>query len=85
MGNTVLWKPASNAVFSGFHLMKLFKEAGFPDGVINLVYGSGGTVGEGLLNHPNVHGVTFTGSNEVGCGVHAQGARQMMKELAGTP
>jgi 1-pyrroline-5-carboxylate dehydrogenase len=65
MGNTVLWKPASNAVFSGFHLMKLFQEAGFPDGVINFIPGSGAAIGDIVLGDENMAGVHFTGSTDV--------------------
>ena len=65
MGNTVLWKPASNAVLSGFHLMKLFKEAGFPDGVINFIPGSGAAIGDIVLGDENLAGVHFTGSTDV--------------------
>jgi 1-pyrroline-5-carboxylate dehydrogenase len=65
MGNTVLWKPASNAVFSGFHLMKLFQEAGFPDGVINFIPGSGPVVGDIALANEHLAGVHFTGSTAV--------------------
>src|SRR5436189_1375017 len=46
MGNTVLWKPASTAAFSAYYVMRLLQEAGLPDGVINLVYGSGATIGD---------------------------------------
>ena len=65
MGNTVLWKPASNAVFSGFYLMKLFQEAGFPDGVINFIPGSGAAIGDIVLGDENLAGVHFTGSTDV--------------------
>ncbi len=65
MGNTVLWKPASNAVFSGYHLMKLFQEAGFPDGVINFIPGSGAAIGDIVLGDENLAGVHFTGSTDV--------------------
>jgi len=65
MGNTVLWKPASSAVFSAYYLMKLFKEAGLPDGVINFVPGSGADVGPNVLKHPKLAGVHFTGSTAV--------------------
>jgi 1-pyrroline-5-carboxylate dehydrogenase len=65
MGNTVLWKPASNAVLSGFHMMKLFKEAGFPDGVINFIPGSGAAIGDIVLGDENLAGVHFTGSTDV--------------------
>ena len=65
MGNTVIWKPASTAVLSAWRLMELLHEAGLPDGVINFVPGSGGTIGEPAMNHPSLGGVHFTGSTEV--------------------
>ena len=65
MGNTVVWKPASTAVYSGYHLMQLFKEAGFPDGVINFVPCSGADMGQLALQDPNLAGVHFTGSTAV--------------------
>ena len=65
MGNTVVWKPASTAVFAAYWLMKLFEEAGLPPGVINLVPGSGGQIGEPAMAHRSLGGVHFTGSTEV--------------------
>jgi 1-pyrroline-5-carboxylate dehydrogenase len=65
MGNTVVWKPASSTVYSAYFIMELLKEAGLPDGVINLVPGSGGQVGDPAMNHPDLAGVHFTGSTEV--------------------
>jgi 1-pyrroline-5-carboxylate dehydrogenase len=65
MGNVVLWKPASSAVYSAYQLMRLFREAGLPDGVINFVPGPGGTVGRPALSHPQLAGVHFTGSTTV--------------------
>jgi len=65
MGNTVLWKPASTAVYSGYYLMKLFQEAGFPDGVINFIPGSGGKVGGPVMDQASLAGIHFTGSTEV--------------------
>lgn len=65
MGNVVVWKPSSTAVLSGYYLMKLFKEAGFPDGVINFLPGSGARIAEKVLNHPYLAGVHFTGSTAV--------------------
>ncbi|MBC8525267.1 MAG: L-glutamate gamma-semialdehyde dehydrogenase [Candidatus Cloacimonetes bacterium] len=62
MGNVVLWKPASSAVYPAYFLMKLFKEAGLPDGVINLVLGSGAKIGKPILTNPNLAGIHFTGS-----------------------
>ena len=65
MGNTVLWKPASSAVFSAYYLMKLFEDAGLPAGVINFIPGNGRDVGPNVLSHPKLAGVHFTGSTAV--------------------
>lgn len=62
MGNVVVWKPASSAVYSAYYIMKLLQAAGLPDGVINMVPGPGGTIGEPALNNVNLAGVHFTGS-----------------------
>ena len=65
MGNTVLWKPASTAALSSYYVMRLLQAAGLPDGVINLVYGSGGAVGDPVLASPELAGIHFTGSTSV--------------------
>jgi len=65
LGNVVLWKPASSCVYSGYFLMKLFKEAGLPDGVINFIPGSGSQIGNIVLKHKNLAGIHFTGSTQV--------------------
>jgi 1-pyrroline-5-carboxylate dehydrogenase len=65
MGNTVIWKPASTAAFSAYYVMRLLQEAGLPDGVINLVYGSGATIGDAALASPELAGIHFTGSTGV--------------------
>ena len=65
MGNTAIWKPASSTVYPAYFLMKLFKEAGLPDGVINLLPGSGAVVGNQVLSHPKLAGIHFTGSTGV--------------------
>ncbi|MCF7885174.1 MAG: L-glutamate gamma-semialdehyde dehydrogenase [Candidatus Marinimicrobia bacterium] len=62
MGNTALWKPASSAVYSAYFTMKLMKEAGLPDGVINFIPGSGSKIGPSVLRHPKLAGIHFTGS-----------------------
>lgn len=64
MGNTVLWKPASTAVYSNYYFMKLIMECGLPPGVINFIPASGKDVGETILDHPDLAGVHFTGSAE---------------------
>jgi len=65
MGNTVIWKPASSSVFSGYYVMKLLEEAGLPPGVINFVPGGGASIGDPVLGHPDFAGVHFTGSTGV--------------------
>jgi 1-pyrroline-5-carboxylate dehydrogenase len=65
MGNTVLWKPASTAMLSAYYTMRIFQEAGLPDGVINLVYGAGKAIGDVALASPDLAGVHFTGSTAV--------------------
>jgi 1-pyrroline-5-carboxylate dehydrogenase len=65
MGNTVIWKPASSTVYTGYHLMRLFEAAGLPPGVINFLPGDGGTISGVALNHPDLAGIHFTGSTAV--------------------
>lgn len=65
MGNTVLWKPASTAVYSAYFLMKLLQAAGLPDGVINMVPGSGADIGNPAINSCDFMGLHFTGSTAV--------------------
>ncbi len=65
MGNTVVWKPSKTAVYSANILMQIFKEAGLPDGVINLVYVSGPVAAQVVFEHPNFAGIHFTGSTSV--------------------
>jgi len=68
-GNTVVFKVASDTALSGWLLLEALRDAGLPDGVVNYVSGSGGEVGNALIDHPHVAGVTFTGSYEVGIGI----------------
>ncbi len=65
MGNTVVWKPASAAIPSGYSIMRLLEAAGLPPGVINFVPGRGAEVAEAVLTHPDLAGVHFTGSTAV--------------------
>lgn len=62
MGNTVLWKPASASVLSNYYLMKVYREAGLPDGVINFLPGNGADVGGTAIADPAFAGLHFTGS-----------------------
>jgi 1-pyrroline-5-carboxylate dehydrogenase len=65
MGNVVLWKPASTAVFSAYFIMKILQEAGLPDGVINFLPGSGSQVGDPVFESEHFAGLHFTGSTSV--------------------
>ncbi len=69
MGNTVVWKPADSQVYSANLIMQIFKEAGLPDGVINLVYVSGPVAGDVIFHHPDFAGIHFTGSTGVFQGI----------------
>ncbi|AMS27079.1 1-pyrroline-5-carboxylate dehydrogenase [Bacteroidetes bacterium UKL13-3] len=65
MGNVVVWKPANTQVYAANVLMEIFKKAGLPDGVINLVYVSGPDAGDVIFSHPDFAGIHFTGSTGV--------------------
>lgn len=62
MGNVVVWKPANSSVLSASVVMEVLREAGLPDGVINLIYTSGPETGEVIFSHPDFAGIHFTGS-----------------------
>jgi len=65
MGNVVLWKPSSAAIYSGYWLMKLLEAAGLPPGVINFIPGDAATVTDALIGHPRFAGLHYTGSTPV--------------------
>jgi 1-pyrroline-5-carboxylate dehydrogenase len=65
LGNTVVWKPAGTAMLSAYYIMRLLQEAGLPDGVINLVFGSGKEIGDAALGSSHLAGIHFTGSTPV--------------------
>ncbi len=65
MGNTIVWKPSNTQIYAADMIMRIFKEAGLPDGVINLVYVSGPVAGDVIFNHPDFAGIHFTGSTGV--------------------
>ena len=62
MGNTVVWKPSRTAILSNYYLMKIYKEAGLPDGVVNFICGSGVEIGKEIFASPDLAGIHFTGS-----------------------
>ncbi|MBK7644324.1 MAG: L-glutamate gamma-semialdehyde dehydrogenase [Planctomycetes bacterium] len=69
LGNTVVWKPASTSVLSNWYLVELLRDAGLPEGVINFVPGSGGSVADPIIADPHLGGVHFTGSTGVFQGI----------------
>lgn len=75
-GCPVVLKPASQTPLSALALSELLREAGLPDGYLNVVTGGGGSVGNALVEHPDVAMITFTGSPEVGWGIRARAARK---------
>jgi acyl-CoA reductase-like NAD-dependent aldehyde dehydrogenase len=84
-GNTIVLKPASTTPLTAVILCEILAEAGFPPGVINLVVGPGGTVGEWLVRDPRVAKVTFTGSREIGQRItEIAGIKKVTLELGNT-
>lgn len=65
-GNTVVFKPATEAAVTAAKVVECFAKAGFPQGVLNFITGSGSVIGQGLIDHPLLNGITFTGSEGVG-------------------
>ncbi len=78
-GNTVIWKPASDTPVLGVKMMEIYEEAGFPPGVVNLITGGGGVVGDALVAHPNVRLITFTGSTDIGRDVSIKAAQNLKR------
>ncbi|WP_394233821.1 alpha-ketoglutaric semialdehyde dehydrogenase GucD [Niallia oryzisoli] len=82
-GNTVVFKPASETAVTAAKVIECFHEAGLPAGVINMVTGSGSEIGQGIIDHPYINGITFTGSDgvgkRVGQGAFARGAKYQLE------
>ncbi|CAN5414136.1 aldehyde dehydrogenase family protein [soil metagenome] len=81
-GNTVVFKPAEQTPVIGHRLVELFHEAGFPEGVVNLVQGDGESVGEPLVRHKDVSAILFTGSLAVGKHIQQVAAQDLYKFVA---
>jgi len=78
-GNTVVWKPATDTPALAYEFVKIFEAVGLPKGVVNLVYGSGGTVGTAIVDHPDIDIVSFTGSTEVGSELNGRAGRLLKR------
>ena len=81
MGNAVVFKPASHTPLTALRMTELFVEAGIPEGVFNLITGPGGTIGEGLVNNPDVDVVAFTGETSTGQHISEINARFMRRQV----
>ena len=81
-GNSLVFKPASATPLSAVKLMEIFEEAGLPAGVLNLVTGPGGQVGTALVESPDVKGISFTGSTEIGTELYSESAKRLKKVQA---
>ncbi len=85
-GCTAVLKPASLTPLTAVIIVEMLQEAGLPPGVVNLVIGRGGEAGDALVTHPNVGGITFTGSTDVGLGIYekaAAGNKKVQLEMGG--
>src|SRR5438309_10288884 len=76
-GNTVVFKPATDTPLLGERFVELLAEAGLPPGVVNIVHGGGGAVGDRLVKHPDVRVITLTGSRETGVEVMRNAAETL--------
>jgi acyl-CoA reductase-like NAD-dependent aldehyde dehydrogenase len=78
-GNTFIWKPATETPMMAYEMALIFEEAGLPDGVANIVFGSGSEVGTAMIEHPDIRVISFTGSTETGRQVAETGGRHLKK------
>jgi acyl-CoA reductase-like NAD-dependent aldehyde dehydrogenase len=82
-GNTVVIKPAQETAVTAAKMIECFQEAGLPAGVVNLVTGPGSVIGQGIIDHPDINGISFTGSDQVGKrvgqGALARGAKYQLE------
>ena len=81
-GNAIVFKPASSTPLCAVKLTEVFEEAGVPTGVFNLITGPGGSVGNALVESPDVAGISFTGSTEIGTDLYTRGASLLKKVQA---
>jgi 1-pyrroline-5-carboxylate dehydrogenase len=80
-GNTVVFKPSSAGIFTGLKLYEAFRDAGMPPGVVHFLPGPGPVVGDEIQTNPDVAGLTFTGSYEVGMGIYKNFAKDFPKPV----
>lgn len=80
-GNTFIWKPSNETPMMAYEMGKIFEEVGLPDGVANIVFGTGPTVGTALIEHPDVKVISFTGSTTTGSKVAELGGKHLKRFL----
>ena len=80
-GNTVVLKPSSDAPWIAYRFFALLEEAGMPAGVVNFLSGSGGEVGDPLIQHPKIRFIAFTGSKEVGLHINEEAAKTQKGQI----
>lgn len=78
-GNAFLWKPATETPMMAYEMAKIFDEVGLPEGVANIVFGSGAEVGTAMIDHPDIRVISFTGSTETGRKVAEACGRKLKK------
>ncbi|HLR75760.1 MAG TPA: aldehyde dehydrogenase family protein [Virgibacillus sp.] len=78
-GNAVVWKPATETPIMALKMIEIFEDAGLPKGVMNVVFGSGSTVGDAMVHHDDIQVISFTGSNEVGRNIASDCGKQLKK------
>src|SRR4051812_14028404 len=83
LGNTVVFKPASYTPLLAVRLVEILEEAGLPKGVLNLILGPGGAIGDHLVTHPGVDLVSFTGSSEAGAHISENAGRPLQRGSCG--
>lgn len=80
-GNAVIWKPSKETPLIANEMARIFTDAGLPKGIVNIIYGSGSTVGNSIVKHPDIRVISFTGSNEVGRDI-ASTCGQLLKKVS---
>ena len=80
-GNTVVFKPANQGALLGWYLYEVYRDAGIPAAAFHYLPGRGSVVGDAIVHHPDVDGITFTGSYEVGMGIYKTFARDFPKPV----
>ncbi len=78
-GNTFVWKPSNETPIMAYELAKIFEEVGLPNGVANIVFGTGPTIGTAMVEHPNIRVISFTGSTTTGSNVAELGGKHLKK------